>query len=296
MTLVGAQRGYVRGVAFVPGGETIAAVSDDNQLRLWDTTSGKLLKAFPALSDRAQAGLPRTLPNSLAISPDGRLIAVGGGGTTDKAHVIREDETSFFEVRVLDARTGELVWTHLGRRGFMCQLAFSPDGTTLASATSGEVKIWDAKAGDPMQSLKPKSGTVWALAFSPDNRLLAGCGATRAEGKRRTWLTLWDVRSGAIIHSIDAGEAGGATAPGTLAFSPDGKSLASAGVGIFTGRFSIGGRDVGVGQKVINNIKLWDVVTGRLVWTLGGGRSWSGDVTGVLAGGSIGVLLRLVGH
>jgi WD40 repeat protein len=167
----------------------------------------------------------------------------------------------------LDAGTGELVWSHLGRRGFLCQLAFSPDGQTLAGATMGEVKLWDAKAGDLKQTLTPKSLTVWALAFSRDNRLLAGCGTTGVEGKRRTWLTLWDLRSGAIIHSIDAGEAGAATAPGTLAFSPDGKWLASAGTGIFTGRFSIGGRDVGVGQKVINNIKLWDVATGALVWT-----------------------------
>ena len=42
------------------------------------------------------------------------------------------DEASYFEVRVLNAKTGELVWSHLGRRGFMDQLAFSPDGNTLA--------------------------------------------------------------------------------------------------------------------------------------------------------------------
>jgi WD40 repeat protein len=267
ITLAGTQTGYVRGVAFVPGAKTISAVSDDNQVRLWDTTSGKLLKAFPALSDQEQTGLPRTRPNSLAVSPDGSLIGVGGGGTTNERHLIGRDDTTYFQIRVWDARTGELVWSHLGRRGFMCQLAFSPDGKTLASATSSEVKLWDAKAGDTMQILKLKSGTVWALAFSPDNRVLAGCGATQVEGKSRTWLTLWDLHSGAIIHSIDAGEAGGVAASGTLAFSPDGKSLANAGVGIATGRISIGGRDAGVGQKVINNIKLWDVATGRLVWT-----------------------------
>ena len=54
-------------------------------------------------------------------------------------------ETTFFEVRVLDAKTGELVWSHLGRRGFMHQLAFSPDGNTLASAADGEVRLWDAR-------------------------------------------------------------------------------------------------------------------------------------------------------
>jgi WD40 repeat protein len=167
--------------------------------------------------------------------------------------------------------TGELMWSHLGRRAFMNQLAFSPDGTTLASATSGDVRLWDARAGEQKQILKPSSGTVWAIAFSPDNRRLAGCGTATIAGKRRTSVTLWDVRPGAIINSIDAGEAGGATAPGTLAFSPDGKSLASAGTGVFTGRFSIGGGNVGFGKKVINNIKLWDVATGALVWTSAAG-------------------------
>jgi hypothetical protein len=149
----------------------------------------------------------------------------------------------------------------------MNQLAFSPDGQALASATGLEVKLWDARTGGLKQTLKPKAGSVWALAFSPDSRHLAGYGTAVVEEKRASWLTLWDLRSGAIVHSIEAGEAGGATAPGTLAFSPDGKSVASAGVGIAAGRISIGGGQVAFGQKVINDVKLWDVATGALKWT-----------------------------
>jgi WD40 repeat protein len=44
-------------------------------------------------------------------------------------------------------KTGEIVWSHLGRRAFMNQLAFSPDGSTLASAATGDVMLWNAKAG-----------------------------------------------------------------------------------------------------------------------------------------------------
>ena len=54
-------------------------------------------------------------------------------------------------------------------------------------------------------------------------------------------MTVWDLRSHVIVHSVEAGPAHGATAPGTLAFSPDGKSLASAGVGLKEGVL-IGGR------------------------------------------------------
>ena len=92
-------------------------MGDDNQVRLWDAASGRLLKAFPALGDMERVGLPGTLPNALAISPDGGLIAVGGGGTSDGTGMIRFDEKTFFEIRVRDAKTGELAWSHLGRRG-----------------------------------------------------------------------------------------------------------------------------------------------------------------------------------
>jgi hypothetical protein len=267
VVLTGVTRGYVRGVAFAPDSQTVAGLGDDDQLRFWDAASGKLLKALPALGDMQQDGLPHTQANSLALSPDGGLIAVGGGGTTDGTGMIRWDEKTYFEIRVRDTKTGELVWSHLGRRGFMNQLAFSSDGQTLASATGREVKLWDARAGDLKQTLKPRAGSVWALAFSPNNQHLAGYGAAMVEGKRGSWLTLWDLRSGEVVYSIEAGEAGGATASGTLAFSPDGKSVASAGVGIAAGRISIGGRQVGFGQKVINDIKLWDTATGARKWT-----------------------------
>jgi len=267
VVLTGLTRGYVRGVAFTADGTTVVGIGDDNQLRFWNAASGKSLKALPAHGDQAAVGLPHTLANSLALSPDGGLIAVGDGGTTDGTGMIRFDEKTFFEIRVWDAKTGELVWSHLGRRGFMNQLAFSADGQTLASATGREVKLWDARAGDLKQTVKPRAGSVWALAFSPDNRHLAGYGTAVIEERRASWLTLWDLRSGAIVHSIDAGEAGGAAAPGTLAFSPDGKSVASAGVGIAAGRISIGGGPVAFGQKVINDVRLWDVATGAWKWT-----------------------------
>ena len=72
--------------------------------------------------------------------------------------MIRYDEKTFFEIRVRDAKTGELAWSHLGLRGFMNQLAFSSDGQTLATAMSPEVKLWDARSGDLKQTLEPRAG------------------------------------------------------------------------------------------------------------------------------------------
>jgi WD40 repeat protein len=280
VTLAGVRRGYVRGVAFIPGRKIIAGIGDDDQLRFWDTTSGKMLKELTALGDLKHDGLPPLRASSLAVSPDGTLIAVGGSGTAAGSGIIRMDENSFFEIRIHDTQSGEVAWSKVVRGGFMHQLAFSPDSRFLASDTLDGVKLWDAKTGELKQTLKPGSGTVWALAFSPDNRLLAGCGTSAAEGKRIRLLTLWEVPSGAIVRSMDAGDAGGASAPGTLAFSPDGRSVASAWTGVVTGRISIGGGPVFMGSKVVNNVKLWDTTTGALIWTSAEGDY--GDVTSLL--------------
>jgi RNA polymerase sigma factor (sigma-70 family) len=249
-------RGYIRELAFTPDGKSIAGACDDQRLYLWDAATGRLIKELSALGNGERAGLKPRL-DSLAISKDGSLVAVGGSGQTSKGATDHRNETTFFEVRVLNEQTGELMWSHFGRRGFLMQLAFSPDGKALASATYGGVRIWDARAGDLRQTLKPKSGTIWALAFSPDNRFLAGYGNASVDAEFACLLTIWDVRTGAIVHSINACPAFGVAVSGTIAFSPDSKSVASAGCGT----------RVGQGSKAVNYVKLWNVATGALLWT-----------------------------
>ena len=61
----------------------------------------------------------------------------------------------------------------------MCSVAFSPDGSTLASGSrDGSVKLWDVSAGREVVTVGPDHGGVWvrSVAFSADGRSLA-CGA-----------------------------------------------------------------------------------------------------------------------
>jgi len=105
--LTGVKPSYVSRVSLTPDGKTIVGIGGDDRLRVWDVTSTKELKAISALGDNENGGLTPLSPNSLAISPDGGLIAVGGNGTADRSGVFRLDNDSFYQIRVLNAKTDE---------------------------------------------------------------------------------------------------------------------------------------------------------------------------------------------
>jgi WD40 repeat protein len=141
--------------------------------------------------------------NSVAVSPDGSLIATAAEG-----------------VRLYDARTGALLRAigDAGDRG----VAFSPDGRTLAAAgfhMDKLVGIYDVQTGKRVQTLA--GHTEWeidALAFSPDGKLLASTGVDKQ-------ILVWELATGKLRHRL-------ADQPyrvPALAFSPDSATLAGGG-------------------------------------------------------------------
>lgn len=97
-------------------------------------------------------------------------------------------------------------------------VAFSPDGTTLVSASIGEtVRLWDAKTGVHRQTLPSHGGLIYSIALSPDGTIIA-------LGFYHGTLELWDAKTGTHRQTLE-GHDGIVT---SVAFSPDGTTILSA--------------------------------------------------------------------
>jgi len=128
------------------------------EITIWDIESGHDLLTLNHGSGAV----------SVAFSPDGKRVA---SASNDNAANPDEKNT----VKIWDAVTGrQLLSLPSGRAGYMCPVAFTPDGQRIASAGGEGVRIWDAETGEELLTLKGSGNSAAAgIAFSPDGSLLA---------------------------------------------------------------------------------------------------------------------------
>jgi WD40 repeat protein len=232
-----------------PGGDHLLATTGNSGNNIPDMTMDRA--SDPAawwwdLRDRAQIMRLDGHEDwiwSVAVSPDGRLIASGSGP------IQREGETPDTSIRIWDATTGAPVEVLDGHSDTVHGLAFNSDGSRLASAGwDGTVRIWNTEWWTGHVAFREHEGRVLSVAYHPTDDDIVLSAA--ADGTIRQWrasdgreLMLLAGHDGGVNHAV---------------YSANGSQIASAG-------------DDGT-------VRLWDAETGAELAVFTG---HSGTVTGV---------------
>jgi WD40 repeat protein len=154
---------------------------------------------------------------SLDFSRDGRLLATG---SRDGTAIIWSTPTWRAIQTLPNPDRGSLFNSG---RGMVEDVAFSPDGKTLAMASQeGNVHLWGVATGQLLETLKGHSSAVEAVVFAPNGRTLAS-------GSFDGTVRLWNVETRRELMQLDHGSVN--IAVKSLAFSPDGKQLLAGGDG-----------------------------------------------------------------
>jgi WD40 repeat protein len=170
----GGHMAKIAGVAITPDGKHIVSASNDKTVRVWDIASGKTTRIIRGEAASGNWGVIQ----AMALSPDGRLLALGG-----QFHA--SDRTMGSVVRVFDFASGRQEALLKGHGDVVRALAFSPDGKHLLSGSDDKTAIvWDLASRQQTQRLTGHAGDVQAVAFSKDgSRIVTGS----ADGALKLW-------------------------------------------------------------------------------------------------------------
>jgi WD40 repeat protein len=244
--------GQVWNVVVSADGRRVLTSSFDKTLRLWDADTGRCLHVFVGHRERVLAA---------ALSPDGRRVLSGSGDRT---------------VRLWDADTGQELRKMTGHTDEVGGVCFGPDGLALSCAGFSTVILWDWRSGEKVRVFPGAVGSAHHVASSDR----AGLAATSGNDKA---IRLWDLDSGKVVRTLPGN---GGNYEVSIAFSPDGKRLLSAGYeaplrvwDVETGRevrqikdvnswyaaFSADGKRLVSGGYFDNTVRVWDAATGQEV-------------------------------
>jgi RNA polymerase sigma factor (sigma-70 family) len=273
-----------RRVVWSPNGKTLVVVTKNESLfnrkgsaiKLWDVEKGQVMGT---LAESTGGGLAF---QQVAFSPDGKAIAA----TVSEEVILPNLRQIRDVVKVWDAQTLVLKQTLGDNNSQLVHVAFSPDDKLVAGCdpSKGTVYLWNAATGALEQTLHTGAAQPWSAAFSPDSKTLV-VGGQKADHSGQ--VTLWNTETGKLNHTLEQ-----VIYVNTVAFSPDGKMIASSTGGeliqvwgaekgeqivVLKGHphgqrsvaFSPDSKRVAAGGHD-GKVRIWDVRSGELLETLEG--------------------------
>jgi WD40 repeat protein len=157
----------------VNAGDVRKVPANETPVRLWNATTGALLRDFRTSKPRGRDSKEQCPVSQASFSPDGRRVA---------GAVLATGQTW-----VWDVRTGAVI-AELPTVRSTGAAVFSPDGSRIVTGTrlEGVVQIWDAVGYQPLLTMEADDG-IYSLTFSPDGSRLLGL---TYDGVR-----MWDTRT-----------------------------------------------------------------------------------------------------
>jgi WD40 repeat protein len=192
---------WLNAIAFSPDGTKIATGGNDREMRLWNTATGAKLRSF---------ALPAGPVYAMKFSADGAMLAAGGaGGVTE----------------IFDAKLGKSVASLGGEKGLVRAVAFDRQSKLLAISRDKTITLHDLATRKDRLIEAPAS--IDTMDMSPDGRFVAvGVVTVRRTGGPVPQVLVWRVANPAEPVVLEGHARWGLN---TLAFSPDGRRIASAG-------------------------------------------------------------------
>jgi WD40 repeat protein len=159
--------GAVYDLAFSPDGSLLATASADDTVKIWKVSTGERLDTL---------GQPEGEQCAVAFAPNSKSIVAGGSDRQLRLWTLESRDKP---------RINPLKFSGTAHKSPISRVAFSPDGSRIATASEGrELVVWDAAAVAPIHRYEDQTDAVTGLAFTPDGERIV---VARIDGSWRRY-------------------------------------------------------------------------------------------------------------